>query len=65
MDHLPEKYRPVMERAKAICKGEQEEHWDDIQEIIKPCADFILNEINKKITESNQSQYYNRSIKIF
>jgi streptomycin 3"-adenylyltransferase len=65
IDHLPEKYRPVMERAKAICKGEQEEHWDDIQEIIKPCADFILNEINKKITESNQSQYYNRSIKIF
>jgi len=64
INHLPEKYRPVMERAKAICKGEQKEHWDDIQEVIKPCADFILIEINNTITESNLSDTNNRSIKI-
>jgi streptomycin 3"-adenylyltransferase len=40
-----------MERAKAICKGEEKEHWDDIQELIKPCADFMLSEANNKITE--------------
>ena len=46
INRLPEKYRPVMERAKAICQGEEKEHWDDIQELIKPCADFMLSETN-------------------
>ncbi len=44
MDRLPEEYRPVMERAKAIYMGE-EDYWDDLQESIKPCADFIYKTI--------------------
>lgn len=61
---LPEKYRPVMIRAKAICKGEEKEQWDDIQELIKPCANFMLNEANNKISEIMLSDDPNRSIKI-
>lgn len=62
--HLPEKYFPVMERAKAICEGKEKEHWDDIQELIKPCADFMLSEANNKITEIMLSNDLDRSIKI-
>jgi len=64
INHLPEKYRPVMERAKAICKGEEKEYWDDIQKLIKPCADFMFSEANAKITEIMLSNDLNRSIKI-
>ena len=64
INRLPEKYRPVMERARAICKGEEKEHWDDIQELIKPCADFMLSEANNKITEIMLSNDLNRTIKI-
>jgi streptomycin 3"-adenylyltransferase len=64
INRLPEKYRPVMERAKAICKGEEKEHWDDIQGLIKPCADFMLSEANNKITEIMSSDDMHRSIKI-
>lgn len=64
INRLPEKYRPVMERAKAICKGEEKEHWDDIQGLIKPCAGFMLSETNNKITEIMLSDDLNRSIKI-
>ena len=64
INRLPEKYRPVMERAKAIYKGEEKEHWDDIQKLIKPCADFMLSEANKKITEIVLSDDVNRSIKV-
>ena len=64
INRLPEKYRPVMRRAKAICKGEEKEHWDDIQERIRPCADFMLSEINNKVTEIVLSENLNRSIKI-
>ena len=46
MNHLPNTYQPVMKRAKSICMGEENEHWDDIRELIKPCADFMVTEIN-------------------
>ncbi len=51
IDRLPEKYRPVIKRAKAIYKGEAEEYWDDIRELIKPCADFIISQINDGISK--------------
>ncbi len=64
INHLPEKYRPVMKRAKAICKGEEEEYWDDIRELIKPCADFMLNEANNKIAEIMSSNDLKRAIEV-
>ena len=53
INRLPEKYRPVMERAKAICKGEEKEHWDDIEELIRPCTDFMVDKINAQISLIN------------
>jgi hypothetical protein len=52
-----------MERVKAICKNEEKEHWDDIQKLIKPCADFMLSEAKNKITKIMFSDDLNRSIK--
>ena len=40
MNHLPKIYQPVMKRAKSICIGIENEYWDDIEALIKPCADF-------------------------
>ena len=64
VNHLPEKYHPVMKRAKAICKGEEEEHWSDLQGLIRSCADFMLHEINNKITEIIAPDDLHRSIKM-
>jgi predicted nucleotidyltransferase len=61
---LPEEYRPVIKRAKAICKGEETENWDDIREFIKPCADFIIEQINNKIIEIKLSNNTTKSIKL-
>jgi len=63
INHLPEKYRPVIDRAKTICKGEEKEYWDDIQKLIRPCADFMLSEINKQISKILPDDS-NKSIKI-
>ena len=49
MNHLPKKYQPVMKRAKSICIGVEKEYWDDLKEIIKPCADFMVDKINAQI----------------
>lgn len=53
MNHLPEVYQPVMRRAKSICIGEENEYWDDIKVLIKPCADFIVDKINAQISLIN------------
>ncbi len=49
MNHLPKIYQPVMKRAKSICLGIGNEYWDDIEELIKSCADFMLDKINAQI----------------
>lgn len=53
INHLPEKHQPVMQRAKSICMGRENEYWDDIKMLIKPCADFMVDKINKQISLVN------------
>lgn len=49
MNHLPERHQSVIKRAKSICMGIENEHWDDIKAFIRPCADFIVDKINAQI----------------
>lgn len=46
IDRLPNLYKPVLQRALAICTGKENEHWEDIFDLIQPCAEFM-----KKIIE--------------
>ena len=64
INRLPEKYHPVLLRAKAICVGEAEEYWDDVYELIKPCADFMLSRSNDNISKIMLPNGLSRSIKI-
>lgn len=50
MQYLPEVYQPVMMRAKSICIGIENEHWDDIKKLIKPCVDFMIDKIKAQIS---------------
>lgn len=49
INRLPKSYQPVMQRAQSICIGTENEHWDDIKQLIKPCADFMMDKINAQI----------------
>jgi len=53
INKLPQNYRSVMNRAKLIYTGIENEHWDDIETLIKPCANFILKNINQRIPRMN------------
>lgn len=50
LDHLPREFTSVMQRAKSICVGLETEFWDDIDALIKPCADYMIEQINTKST---------------
>jgi predicted nucleotidyltransferase len=45
---LPKIYQPVMNRAKSISIGLEDEYWGDINALAKSCADFMLNQINEQ-----------------
>lgn len=64
IDHLPNEYRPVMKRAKAICIGKEKEHWDDMRPLIKPCADFIISHIHEQFFVIQQADNSKKSIKL-
>lgn len=53
MHRLPKVHQPVMKRAKSICIGTENEHWDDIEVLIKSCADFMVAKINAQIALIN------------
>ena len=44
--HLPKAHQPVMQRAKLVCIGVENEHWDDIQLFVKPCAEFMMDQMH-------------------
>lgn len=53
-----------MLRAKAIYKGEEKENWNGIQEVIKPCFDFMFSKIHDKFAEIKLSDDNAKIIKI-
>lgn len=53
MNHLPKIYQPVMKRAKSICIGVEHEYWDDIEVLVKSCANFMLDKINAETSLVN------------
>jgi streptomycin 3"-adenylyltransferase len=42
-----------MKRAKSICIGIENECWDDIEDLIKPCSNFMVDKINFQISLIN------------
>ncbi|CEK10741.1 aminoglycoside adenylyltransferase family protein [Legionella hackeliae] len=64
IERLPEEYCSIIKRARAICTGEEKEDWDDVRELIKPCADFIIDQINNKVIEIKLSNNTTKSINL-
>lgn len=60
----PNEYRCVLERAQSICLGQSNEYWDDVRHLIQPCADFMLQQINKKIIQIENADDVNKVIQI-
>jgi streptomycin 3"-adenylyltransferase len=48
---LPEEHKSVLQRACAICIGEEQEYWDDMVDSIQPCADYMTKCIKQRISK--------------
>jgi len=47
LPRLPEQYSPVLERARAIYRGETQDFWDDLLPQLRAYADFVVSEIEQ------------------
>ena len=45
LNYLPHRLAPIILRAKAICIGTEPEYWDDLKPQIRPCADYMIEQI--------------------
>ena len=61
---LPDRYKAVLIRAKLILLDEEIENWDDLKTEIKPCADYIVEQIKRRMNTMLALDTTNKSIKI-
>lgn len=47
LSRLPERHRPVLERARSIYLGERDERWDDLAPQVRPHAAYVVTEIRR------------------
>jgi streptomycin 3"-adenylyltransferase len=59
---LPDRFRPVVQRALKTAAGDQEETWDDLKKYISECADFIVDQIRVKIKNIQACDQTSKSI---
>ncbi len=64
IERLSSVYKPVMQRAHAICMGEENEHWEDLSELIQPCAELMVEKIKEQVARIKKSDTSNRSISV-
>ncbi|MBI5151767.1 MAG: DUF4111 domain-containing protein [Candidatus Pacebacteria bacterium] len=64
IDKLPDELKPPLLRAKSIMLGEQDEHWDDVKELVIPCANFMIEQIKEHMMKINSTNLSGKSIKI-
>lgn len=64
IDKLPKEYKPLLEKAMSILLGEENENWEDVKELIKPSADFMIEQIKKQLKIIHSSDHSGRSIRI-
>ena len=62
IDRLPEKYKPVLTKAKAILLNEEKEEWESLKDLIKPSATLMIEQINKHTSLIKTSNYADRII---
>jgi len=62
ISRLPNDYHLVLQRAKSICMGEKIEYWDDLNTLIKPCVNFMIDKINELISTNQLPENVNKAI---
>ncbi|STX28861.1 Streptomycin 3''-adenylyltransferase [Legionella beliardensis] len=63
INHLPKELQIMMERAQAVCRGEHEDSWDALNQVVHTCAKKMIEEIYKQIrVRQLLSEHLNRII---
>ena len=59
---LPQEYQPVLQVARAICLGEENQGWEAIEAQVRPCADYMVGKIKAQSAFLKSSDTTRRSI---
>lgn len=64
IDNLPDIYKPVLEKAVNVAGGKENDDWEDIETVVKPCADFMVEKIEERIVFLKSTDNSKRILKL-
>lgn len=64
IEKLPNEFKPVLEYAKAVLLGEKEENWNELKDLINPCAEYMIEKIKAHMEIIKSSDTTDRKIQI-
>lgn len=62
IERLLDEYKPVLVKARHILLGEREDDWKEGEKLIRPCAEYIVQQIKKRIAVIDFSDSTHNSI---
>lgn len=65
IQHLPDKYKPLMQRALNSTIGTEPDMWNDMRILLVPCVDFMIQQINTRVSKLMKTDLSNRTITLF
>lgn len=64
IEKLPPKNALVIKRAHSICIGNEPDKWEDINDLIKPTAEFIVSKIKDQVEIISKRSFDNKMISV-
>ena len=64
VEKLPEEYKLVLVNAKSILLGDKVENWSGLENLIKPCAEYMIEQIKQQMEIIKSSNYSERTVRI-
>jgi len=64
IEKIPTEFKPVLENAKAVLLGERKESWEELKNLINPCAEYMIEQIRKQMDIIKSSNTSERNIKV-
>jgi streptomycin 3"-adenylyltransferase len=61
--HLPPEHQPVLARARAIYLGDEDERWEDLRRVLRPCTDYLVGTI-KRLAATVSVQDPSRAVRL-
>lgn len=64
IQQLPDEYKPLMQHALNSTIGTEPDEWNEMRALLEPCADLMMQQINRRVLALEKIEVSSRSISL-